>query len=94
MIGSVDQFKNLADFIQTSTLVQSGSTKVLTLVVILKISVHLIFRPRLIDYIAPAVAVAEAAVESGVASRPYSTLENYRKSLVDGLVEGSSRSNT
>jgi len=88
----VDQFKNLADFIQTSTLVQSGSTKVLTLVVILKISVHLIFRPRLIDYIAP--AVAEAAVESGVASRPYSTLENYRKSLVDGLVEGSSRSNT
>ena len=88
----MDQFKNLADFIQTSTLVQSGSTKVLTLVVILKISVHLIFRPRLIDYIAP--AVAEAAVESGVASRPYSTLENYRKSLVDGLVEGSSRSNT
>jgi len=88
----VDQFKNLADFIQTSTLVQSGSTKVLTLVVILKISVHLIFRPRLIDYIAP--AVAEAAVESGVASRPYSTLENYRKSLVDGLFEGSLRSNT
>ena len=88
----MDQFKNLADFIQTSTLVQSGSTKVLTLVVILKISVHLIFRPRLIDYIAP--AVAEAAVESGVASRPYSTLDNYRKSLVDGLVEGSLRSNT
>ena len=88
----MDKFKNLADFIQTSTLVQSGSTKVLTLVVILKISVHLIFRPRLIDYIAP--AVAEAAVESGVASRPYSTLENYRKSLVDGLFEGSSRSNT
>ena len=88
----MDQFKNLADFIQTSTLVQSGSTKVLTLVVILKISVHLIFRPRLIDYIAP--AVAEAAVESGVASRPYSTLENYRKSLVDGLFEGSLRSKT
>ena len=88
----MDQFKNLTDSLQTSTLVQSGSTKVLTLVVILKISVHLIFRPRLIDYIAP--AVAEAAVESGVASRPYSTLENYRKSLVDGLVEGSSRSNT
>lgn len=88
----MDQFKNLTDSLQTSTLVQSGSTKVLTLVVILKISVHLIFRPRLIDYIAP--AVAEAAVESGVASRPYSTLENYRKSLVDGLFEGSLRSNT
>ena len=88
----MDQFKNLTDSLQTSTLVQSGSTKVLTLVVILKISVHLIFRPRLIDYIAP--AVAEAAVESGVASRPYSTLENYRKSLVDGLFEGSLRSKT
>lgn len=51
-----------------------------------------IFYPRLIDYIAP--AVAQAAVESGVASRPYSTLENYRKSLVDGLFEGSLRSKT
>ena len=50
------------------------------------------FDPRLIDYIAP--AVAQAAVESGVASRPYSTLENYRKSLVDGLFEGSLRSKT
>ena len=50
------------------------------------------FDPRLIDYIAP--AVAQAAVESGVASRPYSTLESYRKSLVDGLFEGSLRSNT
>ena len=41
-----------------------------------------------------APAVAQAAVESGVASRPYSTLEDYRKSLVDGLFEGSLRSNT
>ena len=44
------------------------------------------FDPRLIGYIAP--AVAQAAVESGVATRPYSSLENYRESLVDGLGVG------
>ena len=44
------------------------------------------FDPRLIGYIAP--AVAQAAVESGVATRPYSSLENYRESLVHGLGVG------
>ena len=44
------------------------------------------FDPRLIGYIAP--AVAQAAVESGITTRPYSSLENYRESLVDGFGVG------
>ena len=40
------------------------------------------FDPRLIEYVAP--AVAKAAMDSGVAERPINDLEAYRRSLVRG----------